>query len=351
MRRVSGLLVVTLVAGLLAFAGPANASETIWVHHGQSIQAAVHRAHPGDKIVVLAGEYHQTVQIRKNDITLRGRHAVIVPPSSPHNFCTQVLGPSGICFLAPQLDTATGAVITPLQGGRVSGFTVRGFDGNGIMAYGTHGVVIRHNRALDNAEYGVVSFVSSHNKFIDNEATGAGEAGFYYGDSPNADAYIHGNTAHDNLFGIFIRNSMHGVVSDNDSYENCIGTLFLAGAPGPDSYWTYKYNHVWDNDKACPGNEEAPPLSGIGVLLSGTDHVRVVHNWIKGNHPTGPSPISGGVIVITSIAAPVAPVDNEVEHNVIRGNKPFDIVYDGTGSGNDFADNWCALSVPAGLCS
>lgn len=49
--------------------------------------------------------------------------------------------------------------------------------------------------------------------------------------------------------------------------------------------------------------------------------------------------------MVTSIADPsLLPTDNEVEHNVITGNKPFDIVYDGTGSGTDFADNWCETS-------
>jgi nitrous oxidase accessory protein NosD len=349
MRRLSGFMALTMVAGFLALAAPANASETIWVHHGQSIQAAIDAAHHGDRIVVLKGVYHEALQIRKDDITLEGHDAVIVPPEhAPNRLCTQ-LGLSGICVLAKEVD-ATGAVITPVSGDHISGFTIRGFPSNGIIAYGSQWIVERHNRALNNDEYGIVNFVSSHNKVIDNVATGAGEAGFYYGDSPNAQALIHGNVSHDNEFGYFIRNSVHGTIRGNKSYENCIGTLILAGAPGPVSDWTYAHNRVWDNDKACAATEEAPPLSGIGLLLSGSDHVRVVHNWITGNHPKGPTPISGGVVVITSIAAPVAPVDNLVKHNVILHNAPFDVIYDGTGSGNHFVDNWCATSTPAGIC-
>jgi nitrous oxidase accessory protein NosD len=350
MRRLSGFMALTMVAGFLALAAPANASGTIWVHHGQSIQAAIDAAHHGDRIVVLPGVYHEALQIRKDDITLEGHHAVIVPPEhAPNRLCTQ-LGLSGICVLAKDVDPATGAVITPVSGDRISGFTIRGFPANGIIAYGSQWIVERHNRALNNDEYGIVNFVSSHNKVIDNEATGAGEAGFYYGDSPNAQALIHGNVSHDNEFGFFIRNSVHGTIRGNKSYENCIGAFILAGAPGPASHWTFAHNKVWDNDKACAATEEAPPLSGIGLLLSGSDHVRVVHNRITGNHPKGPSPISGGVVLITSVAAPVAPVDNLVKHNVILHNAPFDVIYDGTGSDNRFVDNRCASSTPAGIC-
>jgi nitrous oxidase accessory protein NosD len=351
MRRLSGFLALTMVAAFLVVAaGPASASETIWVHHGQSIQKAINRAHHGDTIVVKHGVYHEALQIRKDDITLRGHHAVIVPPAhAPNRVCT-LLGLSGICILAKDLDTQTGAVITPVSGVHVSGFTIRGFPSNGIIAYGSQWTVERHNRAFDNDEYGIVNFVSSHNRVIDNVATGAGEAGFYYGDSPHAYAVIHGNRSHDNELGFFIRNSVHGTIKGNKSYENCVGTLMLAGAPGPLSHWTYKHNKVWDNDKVCAATDEAPPLSGVGVLMSGTDHVRVIHNWINGNHPKGPSAVSGGLVLITSIAAPVAPFDNLVKHNVIRGNKPLDVIYDGTGHGNRFVHNWCASSTPAGIC-
>ncbi|MDP9233789.1 MAG: right-handed parallel beta-helix repeat-containing protein [Actinomycetota bacterium] len=352
MRRLSGFMALTMVAGFLALAAPANASVTFWVHHGQSIQAAINAAHHGDRIVVTHGVYREALQLRKDDITLEGHHAVIVPPEhAPNRLCTQ-FGLSGICVLAKEVDPTTGVVEAPVSGDHISGFTIRGFDGFGIMTYGSQWTVIRHNRAFNNADYGITSFNSSHNSFIDNVATGASEAGFYFGDSPQADAVIHGNVSHDNQFGFFIRDASHGVIRDNRSYENCIGTLFLAGAPGPASDWTYTHNRVWDNDKACPANpdEGSPPLSGIGVLLAGSDHVRVVRNWIARNHPGGPTPAAAGIAVITSIAAPFAPVDNLVKHNVILHNSPLDVIYDGTGSGNRFVDNLCATSTPAGIC-
>lgn len=353
--KVSGFIALAMVAGLLAVGVPANAREhrTIWVHHGQSIQKAVNRAHPGDRIIVLDGVYHQSVLIRKNNLTLIGRHAVIKPPAqAPDNLCTLAFGPSGICVIAKDVDPNTGEVFTYVRNVRISGFTVRDFEAMGIAAYGSKHVVVRHNRALNNGEYGVVSFNSSGNRYIENVASGAGEAGFYYGDSPDADAVIWGNVAYDNLFGTLIRNASEGVIAHNRTYENCVGTLFLAGAPGPATDWTYTHNKVWDNDKACAATEEgAPALSGVGVMISGASHIRVVHNWITHNHPKGETAVSGGVVVIGSIADPsFVPNHNLVAHNVIEHNVPYDIVYDGSGADNIFTHNYCATSVPGGLC-
>src|SRR6266498_3626025 len=93
---------IALISGTAASASP---SRTIVVRPGQSIQAAVDRAHPGDTVLVKRGIYHQSVQIRKDGITLRGSGdfyggTVIVPPKSiPKTLCNQGFGPTGICIL------------------------------------------------------------------------------------------------------------------------------------------------------------------------------------------------------------------------------------------------------------
>ena len=56
---------------LLAFSHTAFA-KVINVKDGQSIQAAVKKAQPGDTIKVHPGTYKETVYIDKNDITLSG---------------------------------------------------------------------------------------------------------------------------------------------------------------------------------------------------------------------------------------------------------------------------------------
>src|ERR1700687_5286229 len=95
MRR---FVIAAWVAGLaLALssgtAASAWASRTIVVGPGQSIQAAINEASPGDTVLVEPGVYHQSVQIRTDGITLRGSGAfrggtVLVPPKSfPKTLC------------------------------------------------------------------------------------------------------------------------------------------------------------------------------------------------------------------------------------------------------------------------
>lgn len=74
------LIIAACAAGLgialcSSTAASAWTSHTIVVRPGQSIQAAVNRANPGDTILIKPGVYHQSVQIRTDDITLRGSGA------------------------------------------------------------------------------------------------------------------------------------------------------------------------------------------------------------------------------------------------------------------------------------
>jgi hypothetical protein len=45
-----------------------------------------------------------------------------------------------------------------------------------------------------------------------------------------------------------------------------------------------------------------------------------------------------------------AAAHNSIVDNTVRDNQPFDLVYDGLGTGNHFVDNACATSTPPGLC-
>jgi len=64
-------------------------------------------------------------------------------------------------------------------------------------------------------------------------ATGNDEAGFYVGDSPQADTVVRDDQAYGNQFGIFIRHARHVLVTDNHVSGNCQGILVLDdGQPG-----------------------------------------------------------------------------------------------------------------------
>lgn len=347
--------VLALGGSALAGSSPAFAVPhgTRVVHPGQSIQAAVDAASPGDKIVVLPGTYHEAICVTTDGIRLQGAHAVIRPPAqAPQTPCS--FGPEGQAIgiaLFGQFNLDTGEVIDPISDVKVSGFRVENFAEFGIGMIGGEDVDIVGNTAVDNGEYGIVRFNSTGGTLKNNRATGSGEAGLYLGDSPQARATIVGNTAWDNgLFGIFVRDASHGSVTGNTSFGNCVGIFVLSTTPVPARDWTVRNNRVHDNTKACPPSEEAPPLSGIGIGLAGAHDTKVLHNTVTGNRPTGPSLVTGGIAVFSTVPLGGSdPVDNLVESNRLRDNEP-DLFYDGTGSGNVFLNNRCDTSVPTGLC-
>jgi hypothetical protein len=76
--------------------------------------------------------------------------------------------------------------------------------------------------------------------------------------------------------------------------------------------------------------------------------VSVTQNEIKDNWPSGPTDVSGGVVLVRGDQG-TPPTDNVVTGNFIAQNDP-DIFWDGTGTGNVLQPNRCVTSVPAGLC-
>ena len=65
---------------------------------------------------------------------------------------------------------------------------------------------------------------------------------------------------------------------------------------------------------------------------------------------SGPTFASGGVLVSAGgDGTGTPPVNNRVQGNLILKNT-IDVIWDGTGTGNVFAPNWCQTSKPAGIC-
>ena len=344
---------IALISGTAA---SASTSRTIVVRPGQSIQAAVDRAHPGDTVLVKRGIYHQSVQIRKDGITLRGSGdfyggTVIVPPKSiPKTLCNQVFGPTGICILAKKVDVKTGAVIKPVRNDTVTALLVKGFPGNGVFGYGTVGMRVLRVAAINNGEYGISRFESRDTLFAHDIATGSGEAGFYVGDSPHADTVVRDNKAYGNALGIFIRHARHILVKDNRVSGNCQGILVLDdGQPGGAGNTGVVHNSVSKNNKFCPKNEEAPPLQGGGILLLGATHTLVAHNGVFGN--SGKQFNSGGIVVVSAHMFKGSNPDfDTIARNIAFRNHPADLIWDGTGVGVRFKANHCGTSLPPGLC-
>jgi hypothetical protein len=339
----AAVLSAALSVGFVASAS----AHTINVRPGDSIQAAINQADAGDTIHVKKGTYHESVEIKKNDLTVKGQGADktrIVPPAGPPPFC-------GICVTDSD---DQGNIISTVENVRVSDLTVDGFEAFGIFYYGTSGGRVDHAVTSNNGEYGIVAFNSSDTRFEWNDTPDNGEAGLYIGDSPNADAVLRGNRSTGNHDGILVRDASFGEVSQNSLSQNCIGLIFVdTPEPVAGGNWTAKDNRTVANTRACPPDEEEgiPPFSGLGILVLGNHDVNIVDNASLFNAPTGPTIASGGIVLRSGAPIGTGPEnDNRVVSNVALHNDPFDIDWDGVGEGNVFADNVCETSTPAGLC-
>jgi nitrous oxidase accessory protein NosD len=357
------LIVAACAAGLgialcSSTAASAWTSGTIVVWPGQSIQAAVNRAHPGDTILIKPGVYHQSVQIRKDGITVRGYGAfnggtVLVPPKViPKTLCNGAFGPTGICLLAKNVNVTTGAVLSPVRDDTVTGLLIKGFPGNGVFGYGTVGMRVTRVAAINNGGYGISRFASSDTLFADDLATGSDEAGFYVGDSPHADTVVRNDQAYGNLFGIFIRHARHILVTGNRLSGNCQGIMVLDdGQPGGAGNAAILGNSVSKNNKFCPKGEDNPVnIQGGGILLFGATRTLVAHNGVFGN--SGNQLNSGGIVVLSAKALTKGsnPNFDTVTANTAFGNHPADLRWDGTGVGVRFRANHCGTSIPHGFC-
>ena len=159
------------------------------VNPGQSIQAAVNQAQPGDTVLVKPGVYHQSVQIRTDGITLRGSGdflggTVIEPPCSRRITCATTRMSSGRRAYASwpkKVNQKTGTVITPVYNDTVTGLYVKGFSSNGVFGYGTYGLTVQRVVAVNDGFYGISRFESTKTLFANDTAIGNNEAGFYVG--------------------------------------------------------------------------------------------------------------------------------------------------------------------------
>lgn len=357
--RWAGIIGVAIAATVtVAVAAPVGAGAAIIVRPGESIQAAVDAASPGSTIVVKAGTYAEHVTITTDGIRLLGQGATLVPPAEhPASACSfGAVSTDGICAIG-ELDfpdpNGPPVVIDPVSDVTISGFTVNGFEGTGVLFIGAENPIVSHNRAADNGGYGVARFLSTGGRIIGNQASGSAEAGIYVGDSPNADVKVVANESFDNgEFGFFLRDAANGRLAGNRSHGNCVGAIVLNTGGNVAGNWTLTGNAFTENNRFCPGSEEegTPPLSGIGVAIVSAEGNTLEGNRVIDNVPSGDVPFAGGVVVI-DIGTPGGnpPSDNLVQGNVIRGNQP-DILWDGSGVGNVFRSNACESSVPDGLC-
>ena len=227
-------------------------------------------------------------------------------------------------------------------------------NGLGVLAGDSTGTKMLSNDITDTTEVGTVIFDSTGTKILSNDIRRSGNTGITIFGSKPANVKVVGNRISGGPWGIGVYGTKRGSFTGNTIHDNCAGMFFEAFPSQPVGDFEVKGNTVENNTRKCPAGLEQgrEAFSGIGIALLGASGMELTGNQISGNIPSGPTAVSGGVVVSTN---PFYGVSAKLRNNSVIGNhfgrnKP-DIFWDKSGSGNRFLGNLCNTSVPSSLCN
>jgi nitrous oxidase accessory protein NosD len=194
-------------------------------------------------------------------------------------------------------------------------------------------------------------------KILSNDMSRSGYAGIFMAGPKSKDAKIVGNNISGGAWGIDVEDTFGGSVVGNKVHDTCAGMFFEAFKSQPVGDFKVAGNTVANNTRSCRAAQFDINFSGIGIALLGASGMEVTGNHLSGNVPSGPTRISGGVVVSTdpyyrgtTFGGTQKPRNNSVTGNTFGSNKPA-IFWDKSGSGNSFVGNLCNTSVPTRLCN
>jgi parallel beta-helix repeat protein len=377
MRRTAPIAVALLVLAVPASAG----ASTIHVHAGQSIQAAVDAAAPGDAIVVGPGTYRErgrrcrglhahrcAVLVRKDHIRLLARpthgQPVILQARHGQDLGFTFVGGTGRSCLRNRRRY--------LRGAKLAGFRVRGFHQDGVLLYCVRRWRVTRVKASHNREYGIFPSHSRRGRVDHSFASGANDTGIYIGQSSRV--RVDHNRAVRNVSGFELENSSRVRADHNVATGNTAGILSFA-LTGLDVKHNRRnridHNRIGRNNKrnTCVDPEDVvcQVPSGSGILLLAPDRNVIQGNRVGGNRSFGIG-LTSYCIGLQLSPADCARIDidpnpdgNRITGNRVRGNggRPAlppafavfarDLAWDTTGSGNCWSGNLAGTSFPPAL--
>jgi cytochrome c peroxidase len=359
-----------------------RAPQTITVKAGESIQAAVNRARPGDVIEVMPGVYKEEVKVDLDNITIRGLSAskvdrpILLRSGDTttgvynHRQSAQLHDEWAIPSVPerPVLDgenKLSDGVLATGSNFLIENFDLQHYVANGVVAQHARNVTFRNLKIDDTGLYGVYPVSCTGVRIEGCVATGIADAALYVGQS--RDIVVRDSEAHDNVTGIEIENSVNAVVENNYVHDNTGGILVFILPNNPSKVGhncIVRNNRVINNNHANFGNPNSivsnvPP--GTGVMVMAADNNEVTGNEIRGNDCYGVAVFSLEVAFEKGTAFDVGPVP---ENNWIHGNtysdnghnpagalkragiKGADLVWDLSGSSNRWQEANATRSTP-----
>jgi len=331
--RLTVALAGAAVLAVLAAAPATSRAESDTVVVTTTIQAAVDAAGVGGTVVVPAGTYRESIDVRTPGLTITGSHGAVLDGSA-----------TGLLY---------GIRVRSLDGSRIEGFTLDGLTVRGYRRYGVQVSGVDHfrltgTRYVDNPLYGLFPVRCTAGRVDHNTVSGSFDSGVYVGQC--TDVLVDHNVAHGNTIGLEVELSRRVVVEDNVSTENAIGAMVQI-SPGRPVTVT---EDVVVRRNVLSGNNEPNTVTpdegllgrlpgGVGVVNVAGDRVDILDNVVSGNRSAGIGVVGlpPEVLVLDPRLDP-APDGGQVRGNVARGNgfdpdprlpvPAADVVWDLTGS-------------------